>query len=482
MQSKSLKFIVALTSAAAFLPRVGLAMDIPTLGTLETEVGNRRIIPASQIQNFVRSFGAVIEQRPDGTSFVSLRGWVPNECKSMIDVTLGAPGTENIYDAEAHAYPLHVEAHNQIDAAGNVVTPEVCFGANPATACKLSLNPSERNCTPLNEIAPLVATHSLTESGDVVHRVASTEMDPSGTGEALPPTTVRTLVHHTGAAEIAAQAAEEAAREEKAQLEGICARAAEGDADAINELRGFAGMVTVANRLEEKRLATMFDGILDMAVNNLTEATEKGDALWAFAEDNADYKRRVGEALMKLSDAIKDDLEAGENDDDVRFDRRRLTLREHLLSDARRLGARGALMAVDRLAFEQLAFAAEHPDRDGRNYRQIRRKVERLLAQKGHVAKMARHETRANAEERPFTRMYLDGNRLLGAEVGRRGERSGGIADQMAQRHWSENASRGEYNDASEGSTGYGASYFYGASPNQATYAPYAMPMPYAYW
>jgi hypothetical protein len=501
MQSRSIKFIIALSSAAAFMPRVAMAVDLPSLNTVETEVGVRHIIQGAQLGNYVRGFGATIE---DGQ--IRLRGWVPDACKDFITVTLGAPGTENIYDAEAHAYPLYIEGHSVTQADGTVMTPEQCFEAHPATACNLSINASERNCSPLAEVAPQIASYALGESGDVVLRIASTQLDPNGTGEPLPPTTFGApLAHYTSAAEIAAAAAAQAAAnaereaaatraEEQAMMEGICARAAEGDMDAIGELRDFASMVDVANRLEARALETEFDRIAGLVPNTLSEARDKAEELWAFAQAHNDFRQRVGEALMDLSDDISEHIEAGENDDDVRFDRRRLDLRERLIADARRLGARNTTLALDRIAFAQLELEARHPSRDGSRYNAARRRVERMLSRTGHLARLANREARTGAEERPYTRLYLDGNRLLGPETGRRGERrAGGLADELARSSWRESASRGDFNSRSEGSgafgdvlggaaTGYGATYNYSASPNQMFYSPYAMPMPYAVW
>jgi hypothetical protein len=339
-----------------------------------------------------------------------------------IQITLGNPNGTTHFDAERNVYPIHVEARSVMGADGQVITPEQCFSEHRASACNLSRNPSERTCTPVADIFKLESVN-LESSGRIVLRAESTVLD-ANTG--LPAAPIdRELLRYTSPAEIAAA-------EEQEQMTAICNAASEGDRDAIAQMRQYAGMLELAERYERRANEVQFQELLAMRVRNLDDAEAKAIALAEFAEDHPEYSDDVSDELMNLSRLVAERIDAGENDNEVRFQDRKLRVLSRILNTALDNGAPEARRELDQLSFARLIFASQNPNYEASNYLSARRQA--VLAAR-RLERRAFQEGRQGLAERPNTQAYLNGLRAIEA------------ADRSVQGAWWQHYQSGTFNN-----------------------------------
>lgn len=438
MSKRHVFFVFALGAVSlSFVGDTARADVSPTpLAALECfqgESGLRCPIPASQLQNYVQNFNVESYAGEDGVDHARVIGWIPQACQGFLNIRLGNPEGGDIFDSEKGHYAVYVEAH-PMEVDGQVVQPHECFNEHRATACNRSRDPSVRNCVAASEIADF-SNLALTESGNLAHCVESTELDAAGTGAPAAPT-CRTLTHYTSSSDIYE-------REMAEERTALCNAAASGDRDAIARLREFAGMVEVAERYQHAADQRDFDELKDRRVRNLDEAEAKARDLHRFARAHREFEDDAADALITLAATVRDDIEAGDDDNAVRFSFRSLNVRERILGYAQDHGG-SARVALDRLSIERLMLSAQNPDAEMGNYQNARRRLSRLM---GRFETRARSESRRRLENRPYSEMLFASARLLGPYRDARGNFFGGEADSVAQQAWQGAAARGDYND-----------------------------------
>lgn len=407
----------------------GTTSSLPALQRLEDENGTRFIIPNEQLNNYVHGFGAEVFLGDDGHDHIRLRGWIPTACMSHISITLGNPSGTTHFDSERNAYPIHIEARSIMGTDGEAISPEQCFSEHRATNCNLSRNPSERTCTPIADTFKFESIN-LESSGRVVLRTESVVLDAS-TGLPAAPTD-RELLRYTSQLDIAAA-------EEEEHMTAICSAASEGDRDAIAQMRQYAGLIELAERYESRANELAFRELQNMRVRNLDDAEDKAQALAEFAEDYPDYMDDVADELMALYEFVSDRIEAGDDDNEVRFGDRKLRVMSRLLNTAIDSGSTSARSELDNLAFARLNFAAQNPNYEASNFSSARRQA--VLAAR-RLERRAFQEGRQGLADRPNTTAYLNGLRAIEA------------ADRSVQGAWWQHYQRGEYNSAISSSLG----------------------------
>ena len=454
-----------------------MADAVPSLPFLDRDGGRAYIISRDRLGSYIKAFNLQVYTGEDGRDHVRLNGWIPNECKDHIKVRLGNPDSDSVFEASSSSYPLYVEGVAITNAEGVTVTPDQCFNEHPATACVLSRNESERNCSQIQSLFDL-SSIALNESGRIVYRAESTTINEQ-TGEPNEPVD-SLLSNYTSQTEIAHE-------QEQEHLRETCRAAEEGDLSAISELRSMRGMAEIAERFENLAVEREFDNISGMDVTDLESANAKMQALYNFGREHREYRTRAAEKLMALGAYIKDELDIDAVTEDEERSRAsslnqsvNLAFRQIRSADkayelAQRLGSRNARASRDRLALDELRLAIRYPDADGRNLRAAQRRVHGTLER---AYNRAQREMNQGYRTRSNTQNFLEIQQLLAN------------SNAAAAQSWQQRHQRGDYttqNDNADGSPRpdhiHSASYYTGyVSPYQATYTPsYSAPYNPAY-